>query len=257
MILEGPAPPGPHRHADGLRAVVLSAIGRSDPELGRWLHDANQPKPLAIGPLETVPDDPGILAVEVSVTADPVIEPLLTGLPRTGAPIVLGRCRYTLRDARVVRAATFDEMCAEPPPGHSIRIRLLTPTAHHQPGTLRRSIVVPDPRLYLGSWLGRWNLFANMPFDAEFLEAAAESVVVSAFEGRTRAAPLDGRRVFLGFVGMVEFRALDGGRPAAPIAAAMWALARFAEFGGTGIETMRGMGQTRIAGGSCHAHPLH
>lgn len=257
LILEGPKPPGPHRHADGLRAVVLAAIGRSDPDLGKWLHDANQPKPIAIGPLEPVHDAPSLLAVTVAVTADPAVDPLVMGLPRPGAGITLGAARYVLRESSIVASVGYTEMCAEPPPGHSIRIRLLTPTAHHQPGPVRRSAVVPDPRLYLGSWLGRWNLFSDVPFDAQFLEAAAESVVVSAFEGGTRAARLDGRRVFLGFVGSVEFTVLDGGRPAAPISAVMWALARFAEFGGTGVETMRGMGQTRIIGDGSHAHPLH
>lgn len=247
IVLEGPNPPGPHRHADGLRAVVLGAIQRANPELGTWLHDANQPKPIAIGPLQPFDGRDGMWAVEVSALADDLIEPLMAGLPSVGASVRLGRTGYLVRDVGIVETRGFEEMAEATNPQPVIRLRIITPTAHHAAGAVRRSIVVPDPRLYIGSWLGRWNLFADAPYDLELLEAVADSVVVSAFAGRTRAERLDGRRIFIGFVGSVEFRVLDCGRPIEPIAAAVWSLARFAEFSGTGVETMRGMGQTRIA----------
>ncbi|NLH98664.1 MAG: CRISPR system precrRNA processing endoribonuclease RAMP protein Cas6 [Chthonomonadales bacterium] len=249
LVLDGPKPAGPHRHADGLRAVVLAAIGRSDPALGRWLHDANQPKPIAVGPLEPGGNSGGSWAVEISVTADEVLQPLLDGLPRLRCPITLGRDRYALRDARIVAASTFAGLSADLPTEPAIRLRLLTPTAHHQPGTVRRSIVVPDPRLYVGSWFGRWNLFADTRLDDALLSAVEEAVVISAFVGGTRAARLDGKRVFIGFVGDVELRIIEADRTVAPLAAALWSLARFAEYCGTGVETMRGMGQTRIIRG--------
>lgn len=256
LKLAGPPAAGPHRHAEGIRALVMASIRRADPELAAAVHDANRPNPIAIGPLETTADRADESAFEIAILKDSMIEPLLEGLPRVGAAVNLGPARYVVADGCIVAAASFRDLSSLPPHDRSLRLNVLTPTAHHAPGAVRRTIVVPDPRLYAGSWLGRWNLFADARFDPALLNAVAQCVVVSAFSGGTRAIKLDGRRVFIGFVGSVTFHVLDASSGADDVAAALWTLARFAEYSGTGVETMRGMGCTRIAQDRRGVHPL-
>ncbi len=245
LTLLGPAPSGPHRHADGLRAVVMAALRRARPSLAAAIHNANQPNPLSVGPLLAVADDPQAHTVEIGCVTAEVIEPIMGGLPGQGGRVVLGRTAYDVRDVTVTSMADFDDLAASPP-GRAIPLRLLTPTAHHAPGVVRRSVVVPDPALYFGSWFRRWNLYAPTPFSEDLMEAIGSQAAVRAFEGGTRAVRLDGTRTFIGFTGRVEFTILDGPADPAALAAAAWALARLAEYCGTGVETMRGMGQTRI-----------
>ncbi|HSV72143.1 MAG TPA: CRISPR system precrRNA processing endoribonuclease RAMP protein Cas6 [Chthonomonadales bacterium] len=247
LTLEGRAPPNPFRHADGLRALVLASVARADRALATAIHDANQPKPYAMGPLEAAPGPPGRLRCEIGCAADWAAEAIMAGLPPKGARIDLGRDEFRFEGAQAVRRASYAEMLDAGPEGHTIHLRLTTPTAHHASGPTRRTIVVPDPTLYAGSWLRRWNLFAGTPFSAALLEAVAERVVVGAFSGGTHAVALDRRRVFLGFVGHAHLVILPTGNDGPdPLPSALWALARLAEYCGTGVDTMRGMGRTRI-----------
>lgn len=245
LSLVGPEPPGPHSHADGLRAVALAAIRRALPALSAAIHDANQPNPLSVGPLIKGADGAQGFFLEIGCSADEVVEPLLTGLPKPGGRVVLGRMPYDVRGLDVIAQATFDDLAASPE-GRAIRLHMLTPTAHHAPGVIRRSVVLPNPALYVGSWFRRWNLYAPAPFEEALMEAVAGQAAVRSFEGGTRVARLDRNRAFIGFVGRVDLSILDGPADGAQVAAAVWALARLAEYSGTGVETMRGMGQTRL-----------
>lgn len=247
VTLQGPKPSSPHAHADGLRAIVLSAVTRSNPALGDWLHNANQPKPLAVGPLLTHDETDGIHSVEISCTADDLCHLLVASLPSPGSTLRLGTCRYEVRDLRPVAQVTFEELYWAPPPGRVIGVHLLTPTAHHAAGERRRAVVVPDSQLYFGSWLGRWNLSSTIRFGETTLDALREFLVISAFQGGTSAIQLSGKRLFIGFRGTVEFTLLRASHAADAVLEAAWALARFAEFCSTGVETMRGMGWTRLA----------
>ena len=245
--LEGPEPPSPFRHAVGLRALTLACIARSDRNLATAVHDANQPKPYAIGPLQRVHGQDGLLRVEIGCSADWAVEPILNGLPPLGIRIGLGRTEYRFVGAEIRRQATFAQLREAGAEGLTIPLRMLTPTAHHAPGALRRTVVVPDPVLYVGSWLRRWNLFADAPFDPAVLNAVAQRVVVGAFAGGTHSVTLDRGRIFLGFVGTVDLVVLPDDQTPDPLPHVLWALARLAEYCGTGVDTMRGMGRTRIA----------
>lgn len=245
LELFGPAPSSPFRHADGMRALALAAIRRSLPDLATFIHEANQPNPLTIGPLLTSAKDRGKHTIEIACLADEVLQPLLKGLPRAGGRIKLGRMTYDVRQVSVGAEVSFDDLAAHPE-GRTIGLRLLTPTAHHAPGAVRRSLVVPDPALYVGSWYRRWNLYAPSPFSEALMESVAQQVVIRAFAGGTSAVRLDRVRTFIGFTGRVEFTVLDGPADTGELCAALWSLARFAEYCGTGVDTMRGMGQTRL-----------
>lgn len=246
MLLYGPKPPTPFAHSSGLRAIVYGAIQRADTKIASWLHEVNQPKPFTIGPILSHQDQPDYHTVEITATVDDIGAVLLAGLPQAGEAFRLGPDTYISEDLRITRRRTYYELLEQPPEGPSVTVRLHTPTAHHAPGPVRKTIIVPDPRLYLGSWYGRWNLSAEEEIPEDAFEGLAAATVVSAFRGTSRAVQLDRKRLFIGFTGVVQFTVLDDGGPYEEFVRILWQLARFAEFCGTGIETMRGMGRTRL-----------
>jgi hypothetical protein len=190
-------------------------------------------------------DEPGRVAAEVALLADWAGAALKAGLPAAGTELRLGGQRFEFDGWESVAGWGWRSLAATAP-FLEASFRLLSPTAHHLSGPIRKSAVLPDPALYFGSWLNRWNLYAppEMRLGHGLLELVRERVAVAACAGQTESVPLDEGRVFTGFVGEVQFRLLkaagvpDGGRRA------LGALARFAEYAGTGVETMRGMGQT-------------
>jgi CRISPR-associated endoribonuclease Cas6 len=241
--LRGDPPSHPFRHADGLRKLVLDwlALG-GGPDLAATLHDANQPNPYTISPLHAHND---ALWFEIAVLADPFVAPICEGADHYGTDLRLGPQLF-----RRVRVEKREEVSWERllRPGESLqtaRVRLITPTAHHAPGPYRKAVVLPAPETYFGSWFDRWNLCSPWPFPESLLETVRTNVGISACRGQTETVLLDAKRRFIGFVGEVTFRLLKPEMAAPEEKAALAALARFANYCGTGVETTRGMGQTR------------
>jgi len=179
-------------------------------------------------------------------TADPFSDALLQGLPAEGSELRLGSQTYTVAERRLICRVSFGSIVRDLPSDPIVTVRLLTPTAHHAPGSVRRTTLTPSPRLYVGSWLTRWNLSCELSIPDALLDAVDDYVVISGFRGGTVAVPLDAGRTFLGFSGTVQFTVLCDTAEACRVREVLWSLARFAEFCGTGVETMRGMGQTRL-----------
>ena len=242
FVLEGPEPGSPFRHATGLRAVMLDWIRRADPDLSQEIHDANQAKPFSISPLWS---EKGFAMFEVAVLADSLLAPLLEGIERAGETVRLGHQTYSLREWHPFGAVTWEELLTPRPMAREFGFRIVSPTAHHAPGELRKSVVLPSPELYFGSWLGRWNVCCPTKFDMEVLRTLIEQqVAVNMCEGGTRAVTLDQGRPFIGFQGTVRFTLLKPKTVAPEARSALATLARFAAYCGTGVDTMRGMGQT-------------
>jgi CRISPR-associated endoribonuclease Cas6 len=245
FILEGEPPQHSFQHATGLRALVLDWVRQADPALSQVIHDANQSKPFRISPLWS---EEGKVWFDVAVLAEEVVAPLLEGLRLAGRAIRLGRQTFHIRELTRVAESGWQDLLA--PPDHPPRVftfRLYSPTAHHAPGEFRKSVVLPSPELYFGSWLGRWNLCCPVKFDDTALKSLVEQqVAVTECEGGTRAVRLDQGRTFIGFQGTVRFTLLKPDTIAPELRTALIALARFASFCGTGVDTMRGMGQTDL-----------
>ena len=130
----------------------------------------------------------------------------------------------------------------------------LSPTTHHESlppeaaGGKAGKIgyPLPDPLRTVTSWFHKWNsLMARLqraPFSEE-LPAALRGLALSRMHGETQAVRLGERQQLVGYVGSAVFELLGSPPPAA--ARALTVLARFANYAGTGVETLRGMGQTR------------
>lgn len=187
----------------------------------------------------------GIVCFEVSVLADWALAALREGLPEPGERIRLGKREYMLAGWNENRGCEWRSLAAARPL-RVVTLRMLSPTAHHAPTRHRKSIVLPQPELYFGSWLHRWNLYApeELRLPEELLEVVDQHVAVGHCAGRTERVTLDGNRVFVGFVGEVRFVVVASEKVPPGALAALGSLARFAEYCGTGVETMRGMGQT-------------
>lgn len=247
FYLEGDPPSHPFQHAAGLYKLVLNWLAQgAGAGLATMLHDANQPSPYTVSPICS---DAGQLWFEVGVLADPFAERIRNGAEQYGESIRLGRQCFRLVGLEVREQTSWEQLLA-PTRGAARRmaLRLVTPTAHHAPGPYRKAVVLPAPETYFGSWLDRWNLCAPWPFPESLLETVRLNVAISACRGQTETVLMGPSRRFIGFVGEVTFRMLKPELATPEERAALAALVRFANYCGTGVETTRGMGQTRAKG---------
>jgi CRISPR-associated endoribonuclease Cas6 len=128
---------------------------------------------------------------------------------------------------------------------NAVTVSFASPTYFSQNGT---DVVLPDPRLIVGSWRRRWN--SSLP-DADSLAIGDEAwrdmhraIHLAAFDLRTERHDTGHGRDRAGFTGSATLR-LD--RNATPTArAVLGALARFAEYCGTGAQTTHGFGATAM-----------
>lgn len=124
-------------------------------------------------------------------------------------------------------------------------MRFGSPTFFAQNGT---DVVVPDPRLIAGSWRRRWN--ASLPATDPLVigddawRDMHRLLRLAAFDMRTSARDSGHGRERGGFTGSATLRLARGGAAGGPAGAA--ALARFAEYGGTGAQTTHGFGVTSL-----------
>ena len=244
FLLQGEGPTNPHQHNAGLRAMVLGWIAAVQPGLAETFHEAGKPKPYTIGPLAQANRDSSCF--DLSILTDWLAPIVLDGAARCNPAVRLGPQRFELStEPAIVSRCEWSELM-EHPAARPWAIELVTPTAHHATGKPRRAIVAPDPTLYFGSWLGRWKSCSTLPMPEPVDLSIRDALVLSAFRGGTGAVRLDGVRTFIGFVGEATFDMAPGLEADPETEACLGALASLANFSGTGVETMRGMGQTRL-----------
>ena len=264
--LNGPVPRTPHIHAAGVYRLVLDWLEAGQAGVSQPLHDANQVKPISIGPPPPNPgmvwgpnesdDDPKSLVnrsrFDVGVLVDHLLMPLLAGAARTSV-VCLGEQQYKLCPSQVIGHSSWDGLMSEAPRSEWEFVLRSPLHITIRQGRCRRTVVLPDPALYFGSWLGRWNLCCENVIDPTLLDIVRTGVEVAACDGRTHSIGLPrGRKIgaphkpaqFTGFVGTVRFRAIPAAGVSAEALQHLTALAMFASFCGTGVDTMRGMGET-------------
>jgi hypothetical protein len=153
----------------------------------------------------------------------------------------LGPATCTVSDV-AFRSASHHEL-ARVPLIDGVRLRLLSAAYFSSGGA---HVAEPDPRLIAGSWRRRWN--ASLPKDHELaVDAAlwrdihlALHVTGSGLHAETRD---NGYHLQPGLIGTATMR-LEREAPAA-VRLALAALARFAEFCGTGAQVTHGFGATK------------
>ena len=245
--LEGEAPPDPYQHARGLRALVLNWIGEIAPDYSKEVHDANQPKPYSIGAMRRHERLRRACWFDIPLLVDALDAPILQGQQQQGETFHLGQYPYRIREIEILRPKTYEQIIqAASETAREFRFRQVTPTAHHRGSEIRKAIVLPDPELYFGNWWMRWNLCSEWQIARELLDVVERQVAVTYCQGGTQTANIDKERNFAGFCGDVTFALLKPNTVPPEMRQGLVALAMFAEYCGTGVDTMRGMGETQL-----------
>jgi CRISPR-associated endoribonuclease Cas6 len=127
----------------------------------------------------------------------------------------------------------------------AVTVEFCSPTYFSQNGS---DVVLPDPRLIVGSWRRRWN--ASVPeagalgIDEDAWHGTHRTTRLAEFDLKTRRRDSGRGHERVGFTGSLTLR-LDKDAPAAA-RAVLGTLARFAEFCGTGAQTTHGFGATAV-----------
>ena len=219
------------RQTHGLACALFSAHG-------------GQVSPFAVWPL--TPAVSGSAHEWTYRAAWLTVEPPPEGL---GAITKLRLGHVTCAVTEVTHRSVTHAQLAAGPPLETTRLTFHSPTYFSQNGT---DVVIPDPRLIVGSWRRRWN--ASLP------DGDALAVGDNAWREIHRAARLatfslhtermdSGRgHERAGFTGTATLRL--GQDSPAEVRSGFGALVRFAEFCGTGAQTTHGFGATTTVAAS-------
>ena len=243
LTLAGPAPASPYQHLPGLHRLVLEWVGLANPELAAASHDGR--KPYTVSPLWPAPGHAGRFQVTIGALADGAADILRQGIERYGPTIGLGPQQYQLEQVSVEDEVSWAELAQTAPVSSAYQVRLLSPTRATEPEAPRKAAPPPCPEGYLAS-IAQWNrgspdgVFA---LDESVVTFAAEAVQLAACQVRVESLRHFGG-VFVGYVGEVTFEVLEPRRIGPAYLHALAALARFANYCGTGKGTAAGMGQT-------------
>ncbi|KAF0208375.1 MAG: hypothetical protein FD171_858 [Actinobacteria bacterium] len=243
FTLAGPRPADPANHAKAIRALVLAWIASGSPDVARASHDLGGLKPYSIGPLTRI-SSTNLWTFDVRFVDDRLEPMVVHGAGAVGTSKRLGADTYQLAlEPQEIRRASWEQIIRSARACALWRIRFETPTAHRTGTSSRVVRPVPDIQVYGRGWLARWKGFAPVPLP-DGVDLAVEALAITAQMGRTADVALDPGRSVTGFVGTID---LEMGHPehqAPEVLSAIDALLTLAEFGGTGMETMRGMGVT-------------
>jgi CRISPR-associated endoribonuclease Cas6 len=199
---------------------------------------ASQVKRFSVWPAIAVPADP---------TAGLVLRCAWLGDdPPPFDPPVMSRVRFGGVPCAVVAVeehkATYAEL-ATSPAADTATLTFHSPTFFSQDG---KDVVLPDPRLILGSYRRRWNdtLAAGsvLRVGDEVWKQLHHAAGLSAFELRTAQMDSGYGRSRVGFVGTAALRL--GREASAQVRGVFAALVRFAAYAGTGAQTTHGFGAT-------------
>ena len=139
-----------------------------------------------------------------------------------------------------LRPESFTDL-ADGPACEGVRLAFRSPTYFSSNGT---SVVEPDPRLIVGSWQRRWNAHADadLMIPDEDLRVITRSLRLTEYDLRTQPHDTGRGRTRHGFTGTATLRLDKSAHP--ETRAQFTALARFAEFSGTGAQTTHAFGAT-------------
>jgi hypothetical protein len=158
----------------------------------------------------------------------------------------LGHITCTVTEA-AHRSVSHAQLAAGPS-FQSASVVFGSPTYFAQNGT---DVIIPDPRLIVGSWRRRWN--SSIPdgsvlaIDDDAWRDTHRALSLATFELRTERRDSGRGHDRAGFTGAATLRLA---RQAPAGVREMFAtLARFAEFSGTGAQTTHGFGATTVTCG--------
>lgn len=225
------------RQLHGLACALFKGDGDGVPED----EHAGQEKPWSVAPLRAAP---GAAAGEWAWRAAwlPDSAPPLSQPNADSVRVGHTNCVVVETSQRRVTHAVL----ASGPAPASVTVEFGSPTYFSRNGA---DLAVPDPRLIVGSWRRRWH--ASLP-DADPLAIGDDDwqnlqrpFGLAAFALRTETRDSGHGKNRTGFVGQATIALARGSAPSAR--KLLGALARFAEYSGTGAQTTHGFGVTTLS----------
>ncbi len=227
--------------------VAYDLLGTVAPGFAEGLHAPNGLRPLAAGlELSPYPGTHGLRLTALSQEAVAALAAADAALAEAGEPGITLSQHRVYAGPRRLRTGDYPALAA----GTAERweLRFLSPTALKREGL---HLPLPVPRDLAANWVRRWNAFAPEPLKwadhAGFVRWVDGNIQVTAHQLRTESFAVRGGRIW-GFVGRARFALAHAEARDAPEAGLWHALARYSEWAGTGVKTMWGCGQTRLAG---------
>jgi CRISPR-associated endoribonuclease Cas6 len=221
------------RQLHGLACAVFEGHQSAD--------HAGQDKPFSVWPLQILsaePDRNWLLRTAW----------LRSGLPQAvlGAygQLRLGHVTCIVTDV-AYQPATHAQLAAGPGVAGA-ELEFHSPTYFSQNGT---EVVLPDPRLILGSWWRRWNASlaagSELAISEEAWRETHRAVRLASFDLRTEHMDSGRGHDRSGFTGTAALELAKGA--SSEMKQVLGTLTRFAVFSGTGAQTTHGFGATSIS----------
>lgn len=251
VTLRQPSGPLPIQavRAHALNGLFHAELGKRYPAVVEELHRANGPAPFSLAPLFEGDEFRGVRVATLTAELGQQVADVWGALAAQGAEVPLGNARVVVQDVKPghPRATTYDQLLADAPVAHGLRLRFETPVRLKSFG---RSGVLPEPQAVWQGYALRWEKYAGIPLLPEFTRWAGRSVQATDLALETRYALIEKNDEWKGAMGEVEYQAYtdndDLPTSRAPEYLRAWqALAQFAEFCGTGEKATMGMGHTR------------
>jgi CRISPR-associated endoribonuclease Cas6 len=200
-----------------------------------------QEKPFAVWPLRPVP---GGSADEWSWRAAWLPDGPVPAAAVTADVLRVGQVRCVVIES-TQRRVTHAQLAAGPA-ANKVTVTFESPTYFSQNGA---DVILPDPRLIVGSWRRRWN--SSLP-DGDALAIGDDAwrethraLALAAFALHTEAGDSGHGRERAGFTGSATLRLAR--KVPVQAGAVLGALARFGEYCGTGAQTTHGFGATIVS----------
>jgi CRISPR-associated endoribonuclease Cas6 len=220
------------RHLHGLACALFE-----DDETEHLGHG----KPFAVWPLSPAPTGSGYDWEWRAAWLPGTVAPAAALAPEK---LRLGHVTCLVTEARH-RSVSYAQLAAGPLL-QTVTVEFRSPAYFSQNGN---DVVLPDPRLIAGSWRRRWN--TSLP-DGDPLAIGDDAwrdthraLRLAEFDLRTERRDSGRGHDRAGIVGSATLRLASDAPPAAR--GVLGALARFAEFCGTGAQTTHGFGATTVS----------
>ncbi len=248
--LHGPLPTAAVR-AHALNGLFHNVLGQRFPEVVDDLHRPNGPMPFSLAPLFNGEVFLGFRVGTLNAEFGQRVAEVWGGLATQRAEVQLGSAQLYVEEVKPgrPRATTYEQLLAEAPAAHGLRLRFETPVRLK---TFGHSGVLPTPHAVWQFYAQRWEKYADagLPLPPEFMRWAGHNVQATELALETRYAYIEKSVEWKGVMGEVEYQAFtdDNSLPESRIPdylKAWQALALFAEFCGTGEKATMGMGRTR------------
>lgn len=228
-------------------AVLLGILRHASPSMSEALHDANVRKPFALSPLTVQGRGNGLAEADLTINvwdidlADRLSEALVGALDINTR---VNRAPAVVTDVVVDPPVVLDNLLPDRAPP-CVRVRFDSPTffslgrrfGHQQYGLL------PVPELVVRSWRRAWQSAGGPVADVLDVPTMEDRVALWDVHSLQTQVVRGEKTALTGFTGSATYAWIGEEASDSPL---LVALARFAEYCGTGAKTGHGFGRTRF-----------